>query len=207
MSHQVSRDLPDFLQNSPYLPILNFDIDEPPPPKAARPSIAQILRSRPVRTAIPIVICGLIILLLLPHGTRKAKELHLQYKTPACLKQAPVVVEPLTGNETAIEWDKYAYITYATSKDHLCNALMMFESLNTLRSKAKRVLIYPQLWKDEWVEDVNGKGMEIITQMLIQARDDYKVELRNVEILKHRHSLEGNKSHYYPASKHEIIKR
>ncbi|TEY86538.1 hypothetical protein BOTCAL_0006g00180 [Botryotinia calthae] len=197
MSHQMSRDLPDFLQNSPYLPIINFDIDEPPPPKAAKPSIAQILRSRPVRTTIPIVICGLIILLLLPRGTRKAKELHLQYKTPTCLKQAPVVVEPLTGNETTIKWDKYAYITYATSKDHLCNALMMFESLNTLRSKAKRVLIYPQLWKNEWVEDINGKGMEIITQMLIQARDDYKVELRNVEILKHRHGLEDEWAESY----------
>ncbi|ESZ91868.1 hypothetical protein SBOR_7733 [Sclerotinia borealis F-4128] len=187
MSHQAQRDLPDFLQNSPYLPVINFDIDEPPPPKAAKPSIAQIFRSRPVRTAIPIVICGLIILFLLPHGTRKAKSLHLQYKTPACLKQAPILAESLTGKEVGIEWDKYAYITYATSKDHLCNALMLFESLNHLGSKAGRVLLYPQLWKNEWVEDANGRGMEAITKMLIQARDDYKVKLVNVEVLQHRH--------------------
>ncbi|KAB8304027.1 hypothetical protein EYC80_005374 [Monilinia laxa] len=188
MSHQGQRDLPDFLQNSPYLPVINFDIDEPPPVKAAKPSIAQILRSRPVRTAIPIVICGLIILLLLPRGTRKARELHLDYKTPACLKQAPIVVEPLTGKETGIEWGKYAYITYATSKNHLCNALLLFESLNHLGSKADRVLLYPQLWKTEWAEDANGKGVETITEMLIQARDQYKVKLNNVEILQHRHA-------------------
>ncbi|KAF7922346.1 uncharacterized protein EAE97_011088 [Botrytis byssoidea] len=197
MSHQAPRDLPDFLQNSPYLPVMNLDIDEPPPLKAAKPSIAQILRSRPVRTTIPIVICGLIILLLLPHGTRKAKELHLQYKTPACLKQAPVVVEPLTGEETGIEWNKYAYITYATSQDHLCNALMLFESLKTLGSKAERVLIYPQLWRDEWIEDVNGKGLDIITEMLIQARDEYKVELKNVEILKHKHGSQDEWAESY----------
>ncbi|APA06062.1 hypothetical protein sscle_01g008320 [Sclerotinia sclerotiorum 1980 UF-70] len=188
MSHRAPLDLPDFLQNSPYLPIINFDIDEPPPSKVAKPSIAQILRSRPVRTAIPIFICGLFILFLLPRGTRKAKELNVQYKTPACLKQAPVVVEPLTGEETGIQWDKYAYITYATSKDHLCNALMLFESLQRLQSKAERVLLYPQLWKDAWVEDVHGTDMEIISKMLIQARDKYKVKLENVEILQHRHA-------------------
>ncbi|KAI9647660.1 hypothetical protein NHQ30_004045 [Ciborinia camelliae] len=188
MSHQVRLDLPDFLHNSPYLPVMNFNIHEPPPPKAAKPSIAQILRSRPVRTAIPMVICGLIILFLLPHGARKAKELHLQYKTPACLRQAPIVVESLTGEETGIEWGKYAYITYATSTDYLCNALMLFESLDAFESKAERVLLYPQLWKDEWAEDANGKGMEAITKMLIRARDDYNVKLQKVEILKHGHS-------------------
>lgn len=192
MSHQVQRDLPDFLQNSPYLPVINFDIDEPPP-KRVKPSNAQILRSRPVRTGIPLIICGLIILFLLPRGTRRAKELHLQYKTPACLKQAPVIAEPLTGRETGIEWEKYAYITYATSKDHLCNALMLFESLHNLKSKAQRVLLYPQLWKDEWVEDANGRGMEAITEMLIQARNQYGVKLKNVDILQHRHATAGNK--------------
>lgn len=90
-----------------------------------------------------------------------------------------------------MEWDKYAYITYATSKEHLCNALMLFESLESLGSKAERVLLYPQLWKDEWVEDAQGRGMEAITEMLIQARDEYKVKLRNVEILQHRHATTG----------------
>ncbi|QSZ31000.1 hypothetical protein DSL72_000561 [Monilinia vaccinii-corymbosi] len=188
MSHQAQADLPDFLQNSPYLPIINFDIDEPPPPKPAKPTIAQILRSRPVRTAIPIVICVVTILLLLPHGAHKAKQLHVEYKTPSCLKEPPIVAEPLTGKETGIEWGKYAYITYATTQNHLCNALMLFESLNRLGSKADRVLLYPQLWKKEWTVDTNGKAAEPITQMLIQARDQYKVKLKNVDILQHRHA-------------------
>ncbi|PQE23750.1 hypothetical protein CJF30_00008737 [Rutstroemia sp. NJR-2017a BBW] len=181
------RDLPDFLHNSPYIPVAPFDIDEPQP-KPVKPTLKEILRSRPVRTSIPIVICFLVILALLPHGIPKARELHIQYKTPACLKQDPVEVVPLTGEEKDIDWGQYAYITYATSKDHLCNALMLFESLNRLESKAARVLLYRQQWKDEWVEDKNGKGMEIMTEMLIQARDEYGVSLVNVEVLSHRHS-------------------
>jgi hypothetical protein len=184
------RDLPEFLHNSPYIPVLSFDIDEPQP-KPVKPTIGEILRSRPVRTSIPIVICFLVILALLPHGIPKARELHLQYKTPACLKQDPVEVIPLTGEEKDIDWGQYAYITYATSKDHLCNALMLFESLNRLESKASRVLLYPQQWRDEWIEDQDGKGMDIMTEMLIQARDEYGVRLSNVELLSHSHSSGG----------------
>lgn len=167
-----------------------FDIDEPRP-EPVKPTLREILRSKPVRTSIPIVLCVLVIIALLPHGIPKARELHLQYKTPPCLKQDPVDVVPLTGAEKDIDWGQYAYVTYATSKDHLCNALMLFESLERLQSKASRVLLYPQQWKDEWVEDKDGRGMEIMTEMLIQARDEYGVKLENVEVLSHRHSTGG----------------
>lgn len=39
-------------------------------------------------------------------------------------------------------WDQFAYITYATSLDHLCNSLMLAESLHRLRAKPRTLILY-----------------------------------------------------------------
>jgi hypothetical protein len=64
---------------------------------------------------------------------------------------------------TKVDWSRFAYSQYATDTQSLCNALMVFESLHKLGSKAERVLLYPQ----EWVgnrDDVNWRLKQVAEQ-------------------------------------------
>lgn len=62
-----------------------------------------------------------------------------------------------------VDWSRFAYSQYTTDTQSLCNALMVFESLHKLGSKASRVLLYPQ----EWVgnrDDLNRRLMRVAEQ-------------------------------------------
>lgn len=51
------------------------------------------------------------------------------------------------GNLTAVQWADFAYVTYATSGDYLCAALMLFEQLRSVhRTPARLALLYPRAW-------------------------------------------------------------
>jgi hypothetical protein len=76
-----------------------------------------------------------------------------------------------------VDWSRYAYTTYATSETYLCNAVMVFEALQRLGSRAERVLFYPVEW-DLVVEN----DFDRISQLLVMARNDYHVQLRPVVI-------------------------
>ena len=83
-----------------------------------------------------------------------------------------------TGNQ-AIDWSRFAYVQYATNNIYLCNAVMMFESLHRLKSKADRLLLYPS-----WMTPMpGGNGFQKINgRLLRKARDEYGVKLKAVEI-------------------------
>ncbi|KAL8992102.1 MAG: hypothetical protein Q9188_007657 [Gyalolechia gomerana] len=76
-----------------------------------------------------------------------------------------------------IDWSRYAYFQYATSTAYLCNAIMLFEALDRLGSKADRVLLYPDQW-DTRIESLTDRD----SQLLVKARDWYKVKLVPVDI-------------------------
>lgn len=76
-----------------------------------------------------------------------------------------------------VDWSRYAYTTYATSEAYLCNAVMIFEALHRLGSKAERLLFYPDEW-DLVVEDDGDR----ISQLLIWAKDKYNVQMSPVKI-------------------------
>ncbi|KAL8824738.1 MAG: hypothetical protein Q9170_008057 [Blastenia crenularia] len=76
-----------------------------------------------------------------------------------------------------IDWSRYAYFQYATSTAYLCNAVMLFEALDRLGSKADRVLVYPDQW-DTQIESPTDRD----SQLLVKARDWYKVKLVPVDI-------------------------
>lgn len=84
-------------------------------------------------------------------------------------------VHPLYG--TQLSWHRYAYSQYATDQHYLCNSLMMFDSLEKLGSKADRLLFYPKTWD----LDVSS-SKDRTSQLLVLARDQYKVKLRPAEM-------------------------
>ncbi|GMF71617.1 alphaN-acetylglucosamine transferase [Aspergillus flavus] len=75
-------------------------------------------------------------------------------------------------NYDLVDWSRYAYSQYATSSAYLCNAVMVFEALQRLGSRAQRVLFFPEDW-DVSVESERDRD----SQLLAMARDKYNVML------------------------------
>jgi len=76
-----------------------------------------------------------------------------------------------------VDWSRYAYSQYATSSAYLCNAVMVFEALQRLGSRADRVLFYPENWDTE-IADSNDRD----SQLLVLARDKYRVQLVPIDM-------------------------
>lgn len=80
-------------------------------------------------------------------------------------------------------WDKFAYMTYATSTDYLCNALMLFDQLrNVHKTQARVSLMYPQEWgvPDNTYEQLADKKAGKETKrmkFLRKAQDEFNVDL------------------------------
>ncbi|CZR39384.1 hypothetical protein FPRO06_03011 [Fusarium proliferatum] len=70
-----------------------------------------------------------------------------------------------------VDWSRFAYTQYVTNSDYLCNSVMLFESLHRFSSRADRVMMYPS----HMFEANNGSSVD--TQLLIKARDEYRVKL------------------------------
>ncbi|KAL2819870.1 nucleotide-diphospho-sugar transferase [Aspergillus cavernicola] len=80
-------------------------------------------------------------------------------------------------NYDLVDWSKYAYSQYATSSPYLCNAIMVFDTLERLGSRAQRVLFYPREW-DVVVESDHDRD----SQLLSMARTKYKALLIPIEL-------------------------
>lgn len=76
-----------------------------------------------------------------------------------------------------VDWSRYAYSQYATSSAYLCNAVMVFEALQRLGSRADRVLFYPENWDTE-IADRDDRD----SQLLVLARDTYGVQLVPIDL-------------------------
>ncbi|KAH7110089.1 glucose N-acetyltransferase 1 [Dendryphion nanum] len=82
------------------------------------------------------------------------------------------------GNTIHVDWSKFAYSLYATDSATLCHAVLIFETLARLGSRAERVLFYPKQW-DTHVANARDRD----SQLLVMARDEYKVNLEPVSLL------------------------
>lgn len=80
-------------------------------------------------------------------------------------------------NYDVVEWSSFAYSQYATDEAYLCNSVMIFEALDRLGSRADRILFYPQTWDVEVSDRWDRRS-----QLLVMARDKYKVTLTPVNI-------------------------
>ena len=76
-----------------------------------------------------------------------------------------------------VDWSHYAYSQYATDSAYLCNAVMVFEALYRLGSKADRILFYPLQWDLE-ISSASDRD----SQLLVKARDWYGVKLIPTEV-------------------------
>lgn len=77
-----------------------------------------------------------------------------------------------------VDWSNYAYSLYATDSATLCHAVLLADALVRVGSKADRVLFYPSYW-DTKVSDSRDRD----SQLLVLARDKYKVKLQPIELL------------------------
>ncbi|CCH59114.1 hypothetical protein TBLA_0B02720 [Henningerozyma blattae CBS 6284] len=86
---------------------------------------------------------------------------------PLELKQIPeetiddLYLHELENHIKDIDWNKYAYVTYITDPDYLCNALVLFNSLIKSETFAKLVLLVsgslfdPEITPPEQIDDIN----------------------------------------------------
>jgi hypothetical protein len=96
-----------------------------------------------------------------------------------------------TTDTDSVNWFSYAYSLYATDSATLCHAVLVFDALARLGSKADRVLFYPQYW-DTVVSDSRDRD----SQLLVMARDTYDVKLQPISLL----TVEGRTTGKSPQS-------
>jgi hypothetical protein len=82
------------------------------------------------------------------------------------------------NREPTVNWSNFAYSLYATDSATLCHAVLLADALARLGSKADRVLFYPEYW-DTVVSDSKDRD----SQLLVLARDKYKVKLQPIRLL------------------------
>ncbi|KAL2869420.1 nucleotide-diphospho-sugar transferase [Aspergillus lucknowensis] len=80
-------------------------------------------------------------------------------------------------NYDLVDWSRYAYSQYATSSPYLCNAVLVFDALERLGSRAQRVLFYPKDW-DVVVDSDHDRD----SQLLRLAKEKYKAMLIPIEV-------------------------
>ncbi|OCL13752.1 glycosyltransferase family 8 protein [Glonium stellatum] len=114
----------------------------------------------PLRRSRTLALIGLFILYLIFNSSRKQ----------------PTSFNPYSYD--GVDWSRYAYSLYATDSATVCHAVLVFEALERLGSRADRVLFYPEHW-DTVVESAVDRD----SQLLVLARDKYGVKLHPIKVL------------------------
>lgn len=90
------------------------------------------------------------------HFFNQNKEGLQDLYNPIEIKQIPNSIIDLLFNKRLknidndlIDWNKFAYVTYATNPDYLCNTIILFKNLLQLNTDAKLVLLLPNSSKDD----------------------------------------------------------
>ncbi|UKZ71988.1 uncharacterized protein TrAtP1_012928 [Trichoderma atroviride] len=100
--------------------------------------------------------------------------------TDRAYQQPSINIERASETEDITDWSKFAYIQYATSSEHLCNAVMLLQSLHHLKSRADRVLMYAaEMLPDP--KDMDGGGSQE-GELLVKVRDEYGVKLVPIQV-------------------------
>ncbi|KAL9631746.1 MAG: hypothetical protein Q9204_004098, partial [Flavoplaca sp. TL-2023a] len=119
----------------------------------------------------------------------------------AIIKPQPVVVPPpspvlakhfgtppghsfydkyLASNRPKGGWAKVAYVQLVREHLHLCNAVMLFATLDDQESMAQRVIMYPKEW-DATPQETLDPQIETSKRLLRDAAKRHKVMLQPVE--------------------------
>lgn len=131
---------------------------------------------RCVRTALVASAVLLIVLSLSPFVALAA--------TASALPQHTVNLSPATTCEHGVRWSDFAYVQYITNANYLCNSLMILDALHHSKTKADRIVMYPEGWLVAESNTANGPTR---SKLLAKARDVYQAKLVPI----HVQSFEG----------------
>ncbi|TVY28497.1 Glucose N-acetyltransferase [Lachnellula hyalina] len=180
-SYPQDHDLPDFLQNSPYIPLstgndhfsTSHHVQRPIP----APTLSQILRSKRARQVTILLVLLCTFLYFRSQAQNHDLLTHLGFRGPKCLLNPPVAVPELGAAEAnGTDWTQFAYVQYVTTPDYLCNAVMMFEALHRMGSKPDRLLMYPSTYSLDKTSKMEGF-------LLLKAKYEYGVTLVPIDVL------------------------
>ncbi len=173
-------DLPDFLYNSPDLPLFSQESymphanhDRLDPHYSLDYYIREGRRFIGSRRA---KVMGMVLLLCI-YLWKTDPFVRLGLKNETCWDAEPIK-PPKYYDDQTIDWSQYAYGQYATDSEYLCNSLLIFEALQRLNSKASRILLYPS---NLLLETPSSNTFEI--ELLLKARKEYNVELIPVDVI------------------------
>jgi len=163
-----------------------------------------MLRLKPIFIVFTILILGL--LLYQGSWAYGGEDRNPRHRKTPKVKEIPPKPAPLspadlrTGKGAdVVDWSKFAYLQYVTASQFLCCSIMIFQSLNRLKSKADRVLMYPEAWgevgDERWM-----KLPEEDRKLMEKAKDKFKVKLRPVGII-HAAGAESMSPHIAPPRK------
>ena len=93
------------------------------------------------------------------------------------------------GKGGEVNWKNFAYSLTAIDGASLCHAVLVFDALARLGSKADRVLFYPNTW-DTRVDSAKDRD----SQLLVMARDEYGVKLQPTKVLAAQGRTQGTHS-------------
>ncbi|RYP65324.1 hypothetical protein DL769_006339 [Monosporascus sp. CRB-8-3] len=148
-----------------------------------RPSIGQILMSKRVRYTASAVCAGVIFFLAFHHYDRlpTLDSLRQQATGSGAGASAPYCPNPRVSpsDDGQTDWSRFAYTQYVTNHAYLCNSVMIFETLHRLKSKADRVMMYPEGMMDPAETDPESEEARFL---LVKARDQYNVKLVPVAV-------------------------
>ncbi|KAG9233973.1 nucleotide-diphospho-sugar transferase [Amylocarpus encephaloides] len=209
-THHTTAEIPSFLENSPFFIPFSETHHSQTPKAAPRPTLSQLLRSRNTRRLLLFLAFAICLWYFMPRkgdisydalgrwGLLRGGGAQCLYD-PKARAEFPVATarsdsEPAKSihgldfkglDFSGIDWARYAYVTYVTHKEVLCNALMMLESVKRLGSMAQRVMLIPDTEEFE-TEGYGSKSAVkdgLVKKLLGFAEKNYGVKLKRVRIL------------------------
>ena len=156
-------------------------------PDPLRPTIGQILMSKRVRYIASAVFVGLLFFLAF-HNYDRIPTLDAWRQTTTTVDGTtsagpadPHCPNPETSpsaDDGNVDWSRFAYTQYVTNEAYLCNSVMIFETLWRLKSKANRVMMYPE----EMMDPAETAPKSTEAKLLVKARDQYDVKLVPISV-------------------------
>ncbi|EPE25012.1 Nucleotide-diphospho-sugar transferase [Glarea lozoyensis ATCC 20868] len=188
-------DLPSFLENSPFF--IPFSNEESPAQSVPKPTFSQLVRSKNAQALLAFLVGVFLFWYLMPRkgdisyealgrwGLLHGGGAQCLYD-PKALVAVPNITDLGTKEYEGLDWEKLAYVTYVTHKDVLCNSVMLFESLDRLGSRAKRVMLIPDT-EEFRTEDYSSRSAQedaTVKRLLKLAESKYGVKLVRMRIIR-----------------------
>jgi len=126
---------------------------------------------RRVRTTLA-VSALLLVILSLSHFIPQAST---EPTTPQYTADSPSAMTCDDG----VQWSDFAYVQYVTNANYLCNSLMILDALNRSKTKADRIMMYPEGWN---VAKDNTADAPTESKLLAKARDLYQAKLVPIQV-------------------------